>query len=135
MPPKMTMQMDKETKKMLKSLDTFLSVGETSFSAGIGADIIAKEAKRRAPIGKTGNLKRGIVARQNKVAAEFLGQGSAYVGVDYRIAPHAHLVEFGARGGEMPAQPFMRPAVEAKKNEVASAIEKDLLKRIKKKIG
>ena len=134
MPPKFNFQMDKETKELLKSLNNVLTVGELGFSAGIGADIIAKEARTNAPV-KTGNLKRGIVSKINKRTAAFSDKGSAYVGANYKIAPHAHLVEFGARGGEMPAHPFMRPAIETKKHEAGQAIEADLLQRIKKRLS
>ena len=135
MPPKFNFQMDKETKKLMKSLGNILTIGELGFSAGIGADIIAKEARKRAPVGKTGNLRRGIVSKINKSAAQFSNKGAAYVGANYKIAPHAHFVEYGARGGEMPAQPFMRPAIELKQREAGSASEADLIKRIVKKIG
>ena len=134
MPPRFNFQMAKETKEILKSLNNILTVGELGFSAGIGADIVAKEARKNAPV-KTGNLKRGIVSKINKRTAVFSDKGSAYVGANYKIAPHAHLVEFGARGGEMPAQPFMRPAIETKKHEAGQAIEADLLKRIKKRLS
>lgn len=127
--------MDAQTKALLKSLGNLLTPGELAYSAGIGAEIIAEEAKRRAPIGKTGNLLRGIVAKQNKASMGMLDQGKAYVGVNYGIAPHAHLVEFGARGGQMPAHPFIRPAIEAKKSEALAAISADITKRINMKMG
>lgn len=132
--PKITIQMDPASKKALRSMHNLLTVGELGFSAGIAADLIAEEARRLAPE-KTGALKRGIVSRVNKVSAQFMGVGSAYVGVDYHIAPHAHLVEFGARGGEMPAHPFMRPAIDAKQAEAAKLIDADLQQQINKKMG
>lgn len=135
MPPKFNFKMDKSTKKLLEKMGDFLTVGEKMYSAGVAADIIAKDAKRRAPQGPTGNLKRGIVARQDKVTSMSINKGVAYVGVDYNIAPHAHLVEYGARGGEMPAKPFMRPAIEAKKGEAVTALENDIKDRITKKLG
>lgn len=134
--PKITIQMDPASKKALRSMRNLLTVGELGFSAGIAADLIAEEARRLAPE-KTGALKRGIVSKVNKVVEEF-GTGlvgAAYVGVDYHIAPHAHLVEFGARGGEMPAHPFLRPAIDAKQAEAAKLIDADLQQQINKKMG
>lgn len=128
--PKMRMEIDPETKNLLESMKGFLTVGELSFSAGLAANVIAAEARLRAPQGKTGNLKRGIVAKVNKILQQFSGVGAAYVGVDYKIAPHAHLVEYGGRGGEMPAQPFMRTAVDVKQAEAGKIVETDLLKRM-----
>lgn len=130
MAPKISFQMTPATKKALQSMRNLLTVGELKFNANLGAEIIAKEARLLAPPGKTGRLKRGIVAKEDKNASMFTGDGVAYVGVDYGIAPHAHLVEFGARGGAMPAHPFMRPAIDSKQAEAAKAMEDDLLKRI-----
>ncbi|MFZ5762832.1 MAG: HK97-gp10 family putative phage morphogenesis protein [Thermodesulfobacteriota bacterium] len=133
MAPRIKMQMDPATRKALRTMQHLLTVGELGYSAGLAADLIAEEARRLAP-GKTGTLKRGIVARINKVSAYFAGQGSAYVGVDYHIAPHAHLVEYGARGGQMPAHPFIRPAIANKQHEAAQKIDADLTRRIEKKM-
>ena len=133
--PKISFRMDPATRKSLHTMGNLLTVGELGFSAGLAADLIAEEARRLAPQGPTGNLKRGIIARVNKVSAQFMGVGSAYVGVDYHIAPHAHLVEFGARGGEMPAQPFMRPAIDTKQAEAAKILEADIQQRINKRMG
>lgn len=135
MAPKLSFSMDPATRKALRELPNLLTVGELGYSAGLAADLIAAEAKRLAPKGPTGNLKRGIVARVNKVNAHFMGQGSAYVGVDYHIAPHAHLVEYGARGGQMPAKPFMRPAIQTKQAECLRLIDLDLQQRINLKMG
>lgn len=38
----------------------------------------------------------------------------------YRASHYAHLVEFGARGGQMPAQPFMGPAFEGQQSALES---------------
>lgn len=139
MAPKISFQMTPATKKMLQAMHNLLTVGELGFSSGLAADLIAEEARRLAPEGKTGNLKRGIVSRINKVAEHFMGVGAAYVGVDYHIAPHAHLVEFGHFIGFsnnwVPANPFMRPAIDAKQAEAAKIIDADLQQRIDKRMG
>src|SRR3989304_1051326 len=59
-----------------------------------GANVIGQAAINLAPLGPTGNLKRSIVAkllRRNSPGEP----APAITAVDYRIAPHAHLVEFG----------------------------------------
>jgi len=132
--PTIKAKMAPETRKLLSEMKNLITVGELSFSAGIAADIIAEEARQLAPLGPTGNLKRGIVSRVDKTATQFGHSGAAYVWVDYSIAPHAHLVEFGARGGNMPAHPFMRPAVDSKQTEALRAIEIDLANRITRKM-
>lgn len=81
------------------------------------ATILRDEAKRRVPV-KTGLLKRAIFASKGEER-----RPNALVGVDYRQAPHAHLVEFG-HGGRSPAgpKPYMRPALEAKRKEIRQAM-------------
>ena len=77
-------------------------------SAGDGVNAVAKAAaeviRAEAPQGPTGNLKKSIESggykkKQGKPVA-------AFVRVNRKKAPHAHLVEFGARAGAMPANPF-----------------------------
>jgi HK97 gp10 family phage protein len=108
-----------------------------------GAKVVADAARANAPVGPTGNLRRGIVDKvlqrkgQDKPAP-------AMAGIDYRIAPHAHLVEFGTAErypkkktvlydkstgqffgthvGPMPAHPFFRPAWDDNKDRIEKQI-------------
>ena len=82
------------------------------------AKVIRDNAKERAPLGPTGNLRKGIVAklldrRGRRVAP-------AMAGINFRRAPHAHLVEFGTV--KMSPRPFFRPAVIASKERVNKII-------------
>ena len=58
------------------------------------------------PKGPTGNLRKGVQAGTFK--RRFGKPIMSFVRVNRRIVPHAHLVEFGARAGKMPANPFFR---------------------------
>lgn len=94
-----------------------------------GANIITKEVKRNIA-GQfkrhTGNLLRS--ARTKKLKA-YRNEPAPYLAaIDRRVAPHAHLHEFGTV--KMPARPFFRPAVDAKKEEVLTEIERGLLARL-----
>jgi len=82
---------------------------------GISLDA-AEEIRARTPVGPTGNLRRSIRAR--KFSKE-KGQFIAFTAIDRKIAPHAHLVEFGHRtldGGHVPAHPFFRPVMRKYRN-------------------
>lgn len=111
------------------------------------AQKVADDARRRAPIAKQGHwqkygrgggsiwvgpgsLKRGIVAKKFKGRTK--SGPAAFVAIDYSVAPHAHLVEFGARGGKMPMQPFFRPAVDAHKEVFVATMKDELQKQIVK---
>ena len=83
----------------------------------------ARIAKRRvqaeAPIGQTGNLRRGVVAK--KFNYQINNRPAAFCAMDYKIAPHAHLVEYGTPDerhwrsgkstGQMPANPFFKRGI------------------------
>ena len=59
-----------------------------------------------APVGPTGRLRKSIIAGTFK--KRFSKPIMSFVRADRRAAPHFHLIEFGARGGKMPANPFFR---------------------------
>lgn len=96
-----------------------------------GATVLLKEARRRVPE-KTGNLKKALI-RKIRVNNT---QHYALVGPDHSIAPHQHLVEFGTAKrqrssggstGASPPRPFLRPALENKKREIARLIIRHLI--------
>ncbi len=60
----------------------------------------------------TGALSRSLVSKP--FSKQRKGEPAVFVAVDYAIAPHAHLVEFG-HGGPKPAapKPFFRSVVHA----------------------
>ena len=75
-----------------------------------------------------GNLKHGIVAK--KFRHKIPGQPATFVGINYRIAPHAHLVEYGHGGPHpAPAHPFFRPEVDGFKATYVSMVA-SLLRRL-----
>ena len=75
---------------------------------------------------KTGALRRAIFAARGDE-----NKPDALLGVNYRIAPHAHLVEFG-HGGPHPAgpHPYMRPGVTRAAPGIARIIKDGLLQVI-----
>ena len=103
-----------------------------------GARIVRDEAKRRAPVGPTGNLKRSLKAKKGKRRGKLFA--TAFAAVDRKIAPHAHLVEYGTGPrrqkttgrytGQMPAIPFFRPAVDATKDQVARTVNQGIARLI-----
>ena len=82
-------------------------------------------------------LKRGIVAK--KFAVKLPGKPAAFVAINYGIAPHAHLVEFGHAasgwykrmgGKRVPAHPFFRPTCRNYKR--AYSLEAELRRKFSK---
>lgn len=109
--------------------------------------------RRAAPRGETGNLRRGIVAGKFKPAIK--GAPGFFVRASGKIAPHAWLVEHGTGGlrapthkaskvktvpwlaafngivrwvthtGRLPANPFFRRTVDARRNETEARLVKE----------
>ncbi|MDQ7790141.1 MAG: HK97 gp10 family phage protein [Clostridia bacterium] len=94
-----------------------------------GATVITKEVKRNITgqfKRRTGNLVRS--AKTKKLRA-YPNEPAPYISaIDRKVAPHAHLHEFGTV--KMPARPFFRPGVDAKREEVLTEVERGLLARL-----
>ena len=79
-----------------------------------GAIILRDRARELAPV-KTGRLRSAIFAAYGKPTSQ-----DVLVGVSYRIAPHAHLVEYGTKWAA--PHPYMRPAVSQARTAVVQTI-------------
>lgn len=121
--------------ELLAQLDGLKSdgiAGDVADAVETAVKSTAETIRSEAPLGATGNLRRSITSGVYKKSE---GKPIAgFVTVDYGIGPHAHLVEFGARGGDMPRNPFFSrgwrksrgPAESIVVDGVKSAIEKAL---------
>jgi len=96
-----------------------------------GAAVIVKEAKveaKKKMRRRSGQLQKSITSRVMK-RFELRGRNSKgqKVGVRGR-AFYWRYLEFGTK--KMSAKPFMRPAIESKKQEALKAIEEELRKAV-----
>ena len=93
------------------------------------AKSLAGMIRQGAPVGKKGNIKRGIVSKLFRRK----GKSIAFVGINFRIAPHAHLVEDG-HGGPHPAppHPFFRPKVNKFVRTWGENVKRALDKKVRK---
>ena len=60
------------------------------------AGLVASEARKRAPVGPTGNLKKSV--RKKKLVRSWETSAAYIVALDRRKAPHAWLVTHGTSG-------------------------------------
>lgn len=144
-----------EIRLMLKELPTATEKNAVRKALIDAAQPIVLDAANRAPVDQ-GELRKAMIAstqivRGQKKYVKKTGKDGvrAFIGPNYSrtskgkgYAPHAHLVEFGTgpryhRGtgkyvGQMPAQPFMRPAFDAGKEKFIADFQVALLKRIEK---
>lgn len=99
---------------------------------GIAGDI-AKGARKNAPVGKTGSLKKGFKAKRRKMVR---GKPRS----DVIGAPHWHLVEYGTSGrehksgkstGSVAERPMVRPEIDRVNASMDSILEEQLKKKLR----
>ena len=98
-----------------------------------GAEIVAQKATsniERKTKPKTGRLARSMVVKDMPYN-DFMPLVSI-VAVDRKVAPHAHLIEFGTT--KMSARPFLRPAYQSSHKEVKELVE-SAIKEVVNKAG
>jgi len=119
-----------ETASKLKQLSDSLKGKAMGDNLLKQAQMIADDARDRAPLGPTGNLKRSLHAKLLDDKLRF--PKVAIAAVDRKIAPHAHLIEFGTC--KMSARPFFRPAVDANGRKVIDNIKDGAKKLIERAV-
>ncbi|CUI04680.1 Phage protein [Janthinobacterium sp. CG23_2] len=117
------------------------AVGEPTVRAAgfAGADVFRDEAKRNAMAHqRTGALARSIVVK--RLVEESDGTRQAYLVTVRGGKPgvkggafYWRFVEFGT--AHSPAQPFLRPAYESKKQAAADAVTRTLAQKIDERLG
>lgn len=115
----------------LRALDNIASESVLRQAAVAGARVIFDEVKLRAPVGDAtyerkggthvpGTLRNSIlIAYDKEVSVE--GKLASYIVTWSKEAFYGRFIEFGT--SKMPAQPFLRPAYEAKKTAAAQAVD------------
>lgn len=114
--------LDAKIKDLIESTDNE-HTGKILFKQ---AEVIRDKIQEKAPQGPTGNLKRSPIAKLMPDKSNY--PAIAIAGIDRKIAPHAHLVEFGT--SRAPAHPFFRPAVDECSGKVMDGIKDGLKKNI-----
>jgi|SRR6056297_1998644 len=107
--------------KNIEHLTKSMSPKQLEDASMSSAEIMRNEIERRAPRGPTGNLKRSIV----KKALDRKPWGASVIAaVDRKVAPHAHLVEYGTSRSK--ANPFFRKSVEATAGKAAKRFKSNI---------
>lgn len=145
--PELTRHLDRYLTRLDRDPATLLFLKREAFMKG--ALMVRDEVRDLAPVGPTGNLKKGVFAAYGDPR-----KPNVLVGVNYRISPHAHLVEYGTSGARspkkarllrftidgrvvftrsvapMPRQPYFRPGVTAARPLAARVIAEGLRKAL-----
>jgi len=130
----MTIRIKVENKELLKKLEKMKNKAQKVIEEAFkeSADIVVEEAKSRAPF-KTGTLKKAIARDEPKITK---GKVSINIGIEMKKpfgkpdSYYARFQEFGT--SKMRASPYLRPALDHKKNEVVAKFI-EVLKRLIKK--
>jgi len=132
----------KGTKELQKELDKVANEMKDALQLGTeeAANSVAGIVRSNAPVGPTGNL-RGAVETKPLPRRDGYPEVTM-VGVNYKKAPHQHLVEFGSGPryhssgryvGQMPAQPFFRRSIDGARGLVKSIIRENAETPIKRR--
>jgi hypothetical protein len=100
---------------------------------GAAAVMLKRLKENVAAINRVSGRLRGAPARRWGKDTAWGQPRAPIVYMSYRggkAAPHAHLVEYGGRGGQMPAQPYFRPAYDATKDEMIRHVESEIIKAV-----
>jgi len=132
MPAKMRLEIQglDELERRIKSLRSALEAKDVEEILVKGARLVRDDAKRRAPRGPTGNLRRGVKAKKGKRRGKMYS--TAFAAMDYKVAPHAYLVEYGT--SKMRARPYFRPAVDSMKDQVRQTVQAGIDKLLQEAI-
>jgi HK97 gp10 family phage protein len=122
-----------DTSDFLAGLDTRAEVMKECArpAAQAGIQVLYDEVKVRAPVSKQARVsKKGKVIKPGALrdsiyqvySKDNSGEAKAtfHCSWNAKKAPHGHLVEFGT--SRAPAHPFLRPAFDAKRSEIAEAV-------------
>jgi len=107
-------ELQQAMEQVAKEMEDAMEMG-TNEAAEHAAGII----RRNTPVGPTGNLLRSVTTKQLPKKAGYAP--NTMVGLDYRIAPHQHLVEYGTSRAR--ANPFFRRSIEEAKGGIKQRIQ------------
>jgi len=133
-----------ELGKALKGLGNDVGLRISRSATGAAARIVKAQAVQNIvanPSVDTGSLRDSVItkragAKESDTTSEHVvtirGRGKEYNKKGQKInrAPHAHLVEFGTVN--MPAEPFLRPAFEEKKQQAVTVMAEALKRGIER---
>lgn len=68
----------------------------------VGMRLMVRPIRNASPVGPTGNLRRSVAARANRLRAGEMA--AATVGTRFRVAPHRHLVTEGTKAHSLEAK-------------------------------
>jgi len=106
---------DKQLERALKNVNKAAEGRALRKATKAGAEVIVQEARNKAPY-KTGKLKRAIRSKFGQARGRI-------VTVEIGPAPRAHYGGFLEVGtSRMPAQPFLRPAMDETKQEAVDIL-------------
>ena len=117
-----------ELRRVLKRLPTNVQAKVLDQALSAGGALIAREARKLVPV-RSGALKKSITNRKKR-ARRRRDLAERVIGFRSPTSRIAHLVEFGTAHSK--AQPFMRPAVDARGTDAVKLIGERLARAIEK---
>lgn len=134
----------RELGEAMRNLSSDIALKIARAATGAAASVVKKAARAnvaRSPSVETGSLRDAVIAKRvppakTRLTSEHIvtvrgrGKPANKKGQKIARAPHAGYVEFGTV--RMPAEPFLRPALEQNQKGAIEAMKTRLAKRIAK---
>ena len=126
----------------MRKLSSDVALKTSRAATNAAAQVIKKKAKANitaSPSVRTGRLRDAVIVKkvpksQEQYTSEHLvtvrGRGKKGTKAATNSAPYAHFLEWGTI--KMPAEPFLRPAMDSGKDEALKAMADKLRQRIEK---
>ena len=107
-------------KELKQNMDAVIKELEDALEGGVddAAEYAAGIVRRNTPVGPTGNLQAAVTTKPLPRKRNY--PPNTMVGLDYKIAPHQHLVEFGTVKSR--ANPFFRRSIDQAKAGIKGRI-------------
>lgn len=129
----MTVEGVRQVRRALRELDQAAG-GEIGAAVKQSADAIRDRAKVLAPVGTHDEHHHPRGQLRDAITSEMVGQlwGRAGVPKESPAAAYAPIVEFGDRGRNKPARPYLWPAAEAERPQHRRRIAAAIVRAIRK---
>lgn len=91
-----------------------------------GGAVLEAEMDALVPVGETSNLKTAVILDGPYQDGNFSYVEVGVIGASADVAEYGNVQEYGSPSKNIPAQPYIRPAIDGKRREVMQEVRESL---------
>jgi HK97 gp10 family phage protein len=120
-----------DVKGLAKYLETIAQAGidiDAAAQRGLmkGGAVLEAEMDALVPVGETGDLKAAVALDGPYQEGNFSYVEVGVIGASADVAEYGNVQEYGSPSKNIPAQPYIRPAIDGKRRAVMQEVRKSL---------